>query len=851
GNDLGLGTSTIQFDANATLRSSSTNARSIANPINFTSSASQITLGSQDTGNLTLSGTLTLNTSGTLAVNNAQTGIVAPIVGTGFGFTKSGNGTLVLSASNAYTGTTQVTQGRLEIASGGQINGTSGITINGSGAELKYNSATALTKAITFTQGTLSGTGTIGTAVTAGANDILSPGNSPGAQSFTSGLAWDPAGTYLWEMNDATGGNGTGWDIINVSGGSGLTINATSGTTFKIAITSLSGTSAGNAANFSATTSGSWTILSSASGITGFAANKFNLDRSAFTNTTSGSFTISQVASGANQTLVLAYNTISALSSSTSSVVGFRVMQGQSTTGTVNLLNAGPDATGYSLSPSAALSLVSGSTGTLAASGTQAITFGYASTAATGARSGTVSFTNTGNSGDAGNSVSVSGAVVTNRVVTASAVDFGVVHLGASGTATSDFTSTGSDNDFTRITVGNGTGGGLTVSGSSGFVFNGSGGSSRTVAGTFATAGALSGTISLANVSAEAVGTLPGQVPGTTGLAYSASVFSGTATWNVAGGGSWGSGASSSWTSSGGVQAAPGTFTGYANTDVAIFAGAQEGTSTVLLNGATPSLAAILFTNTANRYVIDQGSGGSLTLANSSGKPTIDVLAGGLHEIKSAILGSDGLEKLGGGTLVLSGSNGFTGGTDISAGTLAVNGSLGGAVNVASGAVLGGAGALNGLVAVARGGILAPGNSPDTLTMNSGLVLADASFLNFELSATDFTVGDGINDLIVVNGTFTLDGILNVTGLGDFSTVANNTKWRLFNYDTGGTFTNNGLSLGTMPSVGASGKYFQIDIATAGQVDLVIVPEPGAIALAAVGVAMAAWNLRRRQNNGR
>jgi autotransporter-associated beta strand protein len=93
---------------------------------------------------------------------------------------------MVLSGENTYQGSTIVSAGTLAVASAGSINSTSGITING--GELKYNSATALSKAITFTSGKLSGTGTIGTALTVGAGATLSPGNSIGTQAYTSGL---------------------------------------------------------------------------------------------------------------------------------------------------------------------------------------------------------------------------------------------------------------------------------------------------------------------------------------------------------------------------------------------------------------------------------------------------------------------------------------------------------------------------------------------------------------------------------------------------------------------------------------------------------------------------------------
>jgi autotransporter-associated beta strand protein len=70
-----------------------------------------------------------------------------------------GSGTLVLNGANTFTGATSITGGRLTVDAGGRINSTSGITVNGSGAELKYNSSTALSQPLTITQGTLSGTG--------------------------------------------------------------------------------------------------------------------------------------------------------------------------------------------------------------------------------------------------------------------------------------------------------------------------------------------------------------------------------------------------------------------------------------------------------------------------------------------------------------------------------------------------------------------------------------------------------------------------------------------------------------------------------------------------------------------
>ncbi len=181
---------------------------------------------------------------------------------------------------------------------------------------------------------------------------------------------------------------------------------------------------------------------------------------------------------------------------------------------------------------------------------------------------------------------------------------------------------------------------------------------------------------------------------------------------------------------------------------------------------------------------------------------------------------------------------------------LTVNGTLftgtAGSLVAQAGTLLGGFGSINGAVTMTNNSILAPGTSPGTLTIAGALGLSDATSLLFELSATDQTVGGGINDLITGVTNLTLDGVLNVTPIGDFSTVSAGAKWRLFNYS--GTLTNQLLTLGTVPAL-AEGNSFAIDTATAGEVSLVVVPEPAAVAISGCGVLIAglgAWRRRRR-----
>ncbi|HEY4202098.1 MAG TPA: autotransporter domain-containing protein [Devosiaceae bacterium] len=79
--------------------------------------------------------------------------------------------------------------------------------------------------------------------------------------------------------------------------------------------------------------------------------------------------------------------------------------------------------------------------------------------------------------------------------------------------------------------------------------------------------------------------------------------------------------------------------------------------------------------------------------------------------------GAGGLVKTGSGIVFLSGANTYMGPTAVNAGALRINGTVGGPVVVAGGALLGGTGTIGGAATINAGGIHAPGNSIGTQTI--------------------------------------------------------------------------------------------------------------------------------------
>jgi autotransporter-associated beta strand protein/T5SS/PEP-CTERM-associated repeat protein len=247
----------------------------------------------------------------------------------------------------------------------------------------------------------------------------------------------------------------------------------------------------------------------------------------------------------------------------------------------------------------------------------------------------------------------------------------------------------------------------------------------------------------------------------------------------------------------------------------------------------------------------------AFTAANTeiqAGGAVIDT-AGFNVTVNTAFDGVGGLRKKGPGTLSLSAANTYTGLTSVDAGVLAVtaSGSIAGSIAVAAGATLdvtgletglaigsantlSGDGLVAGAVNLLSGGHISPGITSGTLTLQTGLTLADAGG-----SVLDFSLGTTSDLLAITSGTFlgnaTGKTTINVTDAGGFAPGT----YTLVSW-TGATATGVNLSdfqLGNFPA-GSAGTL-QLG---ATSLQLTVVPEPGTSVLLLAGGSLL--GLRRK-----
>jgi len=191
------------------------------------------------------------------------------------------SGTVVYEGtSKTYANRTVVQGGALEVGAGVGLSGAVLIEPAGGSSEAM-----------------LRGTGTVQGQVTVGSGGIIAPGSSPGTLT-TGSQVWNSAGALQVEFNDTDTGAGIGWDLLNINGT--LSINSSSGTPFIIEVDTLDlSDDPGPLHDFSSALSYSWKIVGTTGGITGFSADKFNIDTAGFFNHLGGgTFSLSLENSG-------------------------------------------------------------------------------------------------------------------------------------------------------------------------------------------------------------------------------------------------------------------------------------------------------------------------------------------------------------------------------------------------------------------------------------------------------------------------------------------------------------------------------------------------------------------------
>ncbi|MDZ7618711.1 MAG: autotransporter-associated beta strand repeat-containing protein, partial [Patescibacteria group bacterium] len=250
---------------------------------------------------------------------------------------------------------------------------------------------------------------------------------------------------------------------------------------------------------------------------------------------------------------------------------------------------------------------------------------------------------------------------------------------------------------------------------------------------------------------------------------------------------------------------------------------------------------------------------GQLTFVKNAsgglGKTTFDVADGAAdHDlVVSAVILDLGnyqgrsLVKTGPGTMVLSGNNTFIGGAAVNGGKLLVNNTAGsgtgtGAVMVNSGGTLGGTGMISGATTVYSGGTLATGASVGKLTLDGGLTLADGAIWNWEFRNN---MADNYDQAVGPTMVLPTEGAVKLNILGLSSHQEFSIDW----YDEFTIFTGNVLNFDParfdlIDTDSGWARGWRVSVGNG--LVLTAVPEPGAVAMALMALALLLLGRRRK-----
>jgi autotransporter-associated beta strand protein len=268
------------------------------------------------------------------------------------------------------------------------------------------------------------------------------------------------------------------------------------------------------------------------------------------------------------------------------------------------------------------------------------------------------------------------------------------------------------------------------------------------------------------------------------------------------------------------------TLTFMGNGNFAITGPLQNGAGGGTVNVVKTGGGTLTLASTANSLT------GSLTISNGAvqlGNGSMDGTLGtaivtnyaslilnptGAVTLANVIAGPGSLTKSNSGTTTLSGLSSYTGATQVKAGTLLVNGTLGASAVTVVGGMLGGNGTINGAVTVQAGATLSPGNnSIIALVISNSLTLAGTALI--ELNKSSSPSNDTVRGINTVN----YGGALVVTNLG--GTLAPGDSFKIFyaaNYN--GSFTSSNL-----PPLGV-GLAWNLNGLTNGTISIAVTAKP-------------------------